>query len=45
MALEHYEAIIRKYGIEEAQRVRALRHKTWKPTRDELEELIEKYSA
>ena len=44
MALEHYEAIIKKYGIEEAQRVRALRHQTWHPTRSDLEELIKRYS-
>ena len=44
MALEHYEAIIKKYGLEEAQRVRGLRHQTWKPTRSELGEMIAKYS-
>lgn len=42
--LEHYEAIIKMYGIDEARRLRQLRYQAWKPSRADLEALIAKYS-
>ena len=43
--LEHYEAIIKLYGIDEARRIRALKHQTVKFQRQDLLDLILKYSA
>lgn len=43
--VDYYEAIIKKYGLEEGRRVRRLRYETVKYTRSDLEELIAKYST
>ena len=43
--VEHYEAIIRKYGLEEGKRVRRLQHTTLKLTRADYEELIRRFTS